>query len=438
MANNTIALLARMPEFETGSERETKKIKLQALRDEAALAQQAMADDKAVREVYRTQTDPAARVKALYGVSPKAGMSAEKAAADLAKDQAETGQKVAATKASEIDTARKKVDAMGQMMGYVARNPTPEVAERAINALLSQGMLDEGQANEYRQRIAQDPNAIKQLAEEGYSASLDAKDQLAKIETRDLGDRVQTTSTDPVTGQQRVVNTSAKGVSPDSALSAATTRRGQDFQREASMRAEARERDQSDGARGVIIQTDDGPMLANPRTGNTKQIISPDGKPVTRTKPLTEFQGKSAAFGDRAMAADKIISEMNPDAYSPTAINLKTGLGGVPIVGSALEGVANKALSDNSQKIEQAQRDFINAVLRQESGAAIGKDEFENAKRQYFPQPGDSAAVIQQKAANRKLVIEGFKRSAGPNAQFTTPASPNAASADGWTVTEVK
>lgn len=43
--------------------------------------------------------------------------------------------------------------------------------------------------------------------------------------------------------------------------------------------------------------------------------------------------------------------------------------------------------SDDRQQFEQAQRNFINSVLRQESGAAIADSEFENAKKQYFPMP---------------------------------------------------
>jgi len=38
-------------------------------------------------------------------------------------------------------------------------------------------------------------------------------------------------------------------------------------------------------------------------------------------------------------------------------------------------------------------------VLRKESGAAIAASEFDNAEKQYFPQPGDSDQVISQKRA---------------------------------------
>jgi hypothetical protein len=138
-------------------------------------------------------------------------------------------------------------------------------------------------------------------------------------------------------------------------------------------------------------------------------------------KPLTEFQGKSAAFGDRAMAADVIIGKLD-GKYRPSTINVKNSLENVPLFGGLLGTAANSLMDGTAQEAEQAQRDFINATLRQESGAAIGASEFDNARKQYFPQPGDNAGVIKQKAANRKLVIAGFKRSAGKNAGLTDAA----------------
>lgn len=142
----------------------------------------------------------------------------------------------------------------------------------------------------------------------------------------------------------------------------------------------------------------------------------------TAGKAPTEFQGKSAAFGLRATEADRILSGLTGN-YSPAAINSKNAVESTWLVGGPLGAAVNKfALSENDQRAEQAQRDFINAVLRQESGAAIGADEFSNARRQYFPQPGDSAGVIAQKARNRQLAIQGLQSNAGRAAMTATPA----------------
>ena len=141
---------------------------------------------------------------------------------------------------------------------------------------------------------------------------------------------------------------------------------------------------------------------------------------VANRKPATEFEGKSAGFGARAEEADRILSGLN---YRPTAVNAKRSVEGVPLIGGALGAAANKfSMTENDQKAEQAQRDFVNSILRQESGAAIAASEFDNAIKQYFPQPGDGDAVMRQKAANRKLAIRGLKNSAGKAAFSAPPA----------------
>lgn len=141
----------------------------------------------------------------------------------------------------------------------------------------------------------------------------------------------------------------------------------------------------------------------------------------------TEFQGKSAAFGLRAAEADKTLVSLTGQ-YRPAAINSKNTVGKTWLVGGALEAGTNLALTDSDQRAEQAQRDFINAVLRQESGAAIADSEFDNARRQYFPQPGDGEAVIKQKARNRQLAIQGLQNNAG-RAGMTAPPQGNSGGA---------
>jgi hypothetical protein len=159
---------------------------------------------------------------------------------------------------------------------------------------------------------------------------------------------------------------------------------------------------QYDAERGVIVDR---------RSGIARQVRDANGQPLAgKEKPLTEFQGKSAAFADRALLADQALSGLD---YNPAAINSKAAVGRTPLIGGALEAATNVMLSPENQRAEQAQRDFVNAVLRQESGAAIGRDEFDNARRQYFPQPGDSDEVKAQKAANRQTAIAGLQRNAG-------------------------
>jgi len=121
----------------------------------------------------------------------------------------------------------------------------------------------------------------------------------------------------------------------------------------------------------------------------------------------TGEQANAATFATRMHEADKIISD--PSIYS-SAIGPRGAARGVteriPVVGNALSGMGDQG--PRYQQFRQAQRDFINAVLRKESGAAISASEFENAEKQYFPQPGDSQQVIAQKAKNRATAIDAI------------------------------
>lgn len=122
---------------------------------------------------------------------------------------------------------------------------------------------------------------------------------------------------------------------------------------------------------------------------------------------LNVSQGQNSGFLLRAQDADKVITGLNDEGtsvWNKVANKVPMGLG-------------NYVVSDEAQKLDQAKRDFINAVLRQESGAVISAEEFANADKQYFPQPGDSEAVIQQKANNRQNAIQGFRLRSGPGAQ---------------------
>lgn len=161
------------------------------------------------------------------------------------------------------------------------------------------------------------------------------------------------------------------------------------------------------------------PQVAiNPRTNQPELVQFPNKpgmapqftgiQPYEKPKDLTEAQSNANLFGTRA---DKANKELNALAgqYSPAKVQLQNFTGGVP----GASYLANKFMSDKDQQASQAQMDFVTAVLRKESGASISQSEFENARRQYFPQPGDSAAVIAQKAKNRQTAVNGIMGSAG-------------------------
>ena len=72
------------------------------------------------------------------------------------------------------------------------------------------------------------------------------------------------------------------------------------------------------------------------------------------------------------------------------------------------------AIKDPQQrKYAQALRNFINATLRRESGAAIADHEFDSAIKQYFPQFNDDPETQEQKRQNRLDVLSSFRAEAG-------------------------
>lgn len=129
-------------------------------------------------------------------------------------------------------------------------------------------------------------------------------------------------------------------------------------------------------------------------------------------KPMNEYQGKSGLFASRMAEAEPVLTRLaNTNTLGEKA------KAAIPIAGNFL-------VSNDYQQLDQAKRNFINATLRQESGAAINQQEFVNAEKQYFPQPGDQPDVISQKAANRRTAINAMQQAAGP--AYEAPVLSNA------------
>jgi hypothetical protein len=134
------------------------------------------------------------------------------------------------------------------------------------------------------------------------------------------------------------------------------------------------------------------------------------GGPADKTLNPTKEQSDAYTYSNRMESSDKILNDLE-GKYSPLAVSAKVSDKTALVPGG--QTLINKMLSPNDQKAEQAQRNFINAVLRRESGATIQPYEFDNANMQYFPQEGDSQEVLVQKRANRREAIDGLKKAAG-------------------------
>jgi DNA-binding XRE family transcriptional regulator len=138
------------------------------------------------------------------------------------------------------------------------------------------------------------------------------------------------------------------------------------------------------------------------RAGSAPPTTESDTITITPPTKMTSSQGVVATYTDRMIGANEKLNALEPVMTSA----IEKLVDAIPVAG-------NWFVSSEYQQAEQAKRDFVNAVLRRESGAVISPSEFENADKQYFPQPGDKPEVIAQKRRNRQTVIQGFVREAG-------------------------
>ena len=150
--------------------------------------------------------------------------------------------------------------------------------------------------------------------------------------------------------------------------------------------------------------------------------ISPGNPLVGPGKAMNHDQAQAASYTDRMAKSHEILNSLE---------GTNQGLGAATGVASEatrdmpyVDKARNLFLTADRQKLEQAQRDFANAILRKESGAAISQSEFANTRQQYFPQPGDTEEVIAQKQQNRLTAMRGMAREAGQSYQPPTTILP--------------
>jgi hypothetical protein len=137
--------------------------------------------------------------------------------------------------------------------------------------------------------------------------------------------------------------------------------------------------------------------------------------PITEPKATID-ERKAAGFADRMSQSEGNLSKYGNAGLDPWSQNIR-GNAWIP------DFAENWMVSNDFQNFDQARRDFINAQLRRESGAVISPEEFDNANKQYFPQPGDNKTVLEQKRKNREIVINAMRRDAGPT--YATPDAGN-------------
>lgn len=361
--------------------------------------QRGIAEQNALRGLYSSGLDQASPefTSKLGAISPTAAqahqksmLEASKAKADIAKAQ------------EDVRTSQNK--ALGQGLLIALKDPSDAGLDQAFSLLDAQKI----DTKPFRAQFANitDPAQRKSLIQSYVTGTEEGRKALEFVQPKpekiDLGGKLVTIDINPnsPTFKQQITEF-AKTASPDAVLSSETTKRGQNL-------TDARAREQL--AQGKV------PAGYRLKADGSLEFIpgGPADPAAGGGKPLTEGQGNAVAFGMRMAEADKILENL-----AKAGTEKGTVVGGTPFIGESLSQNLPSWLggsNESQQQYNQAKANFITAVLRKESGATIGDDEFAREEKKYFPQLNDGPKVIKQKAEARKLAIKAMKVQAGPGA----------------------
>ena len=306
-----------------------------------------------------------------YGNTPEYGNQLYKGgfakeAQEQQKYQLEQAKVAREAEKAKIEAGLQQFEAIGQIMGGVNDQTSYDAAKQQIVQILG----PEAAAN---MPPAYDPAIIAQ----GYQKALSVKDQMTQ-RRQELNDMILPDGSVNKTllgAKAQIAQAGASSIqnfgSPVSAIDPAT-------------------------GKPVLIQT-----------GNRGGVnVLPYDPAPKEAKPFTEAENNATGYLGRMQAAEKTLGGLQGGELTEgTAL-----AGAVPFVGDYAQ---RKAMNPTQQKYKQAADDWIRAKLRKESGAVIGADESAAEYRTYFPQPGDGAGVIAQKAQARKQAEAQIMQSAG-------------------------
>lgn len=155
-------------------------------------------------------------------------------------------------------------------------------------------------------------------------------------------------------------------------------------------------------------------------------VMGPDGKPIMvqggpgTSAKFTEGQSKDNVYATRAEGA---LTRLEPVA---DALTSRAGVVGESLSGVTLGLSREMMQADEFQLARQAGDEFLQAILRKDTGAAITADEQVLYGKTYLPQVGDSPAVLAQKKVSRAGALEAIRAGMNP-AQIEAVARADAA-----------
>lgn len=398
--------------------------------------QRAQEQERTLADLYRGNVgdDGTVNRQAILGAAAQRGLGAriptlQKQFAEADEAQAKLGKLKSETGEIDFNVAKKRMDASAAAINSLVANPNvthQDVITTMVN-LVNQGIVTPEQGQQAIRELPGRPEQLRPFLMQKGLQVMDAAKRMEmlmpKQEKVDNGGQISFVDVNPMTNPQGPAPIK-KVATPDAMVSAATQRRGQDL-----TDSRARETNQLTREANATVYDPERGVLVNKATGLARPAATMDGQPIgAKPKDLTDAQAKALLFGTRMQESDAILGKLAAAGTDKPSV-IKRAVEGTPLVGGALATAANSTVaSPAQQQVEQAQRDFINAVLRRESGAVISEPEFDNARKQYFPQIGDSPAVIKQKADNRRRATELMLQEV-PSARRGASGSPAAPTA---------
>ncbi|MEX3972261.1 hypothetical protein [Paraburkholderia caribensis] len=348
--------------------------------------QRAAGQTDAINEAYKGAIDADGTIDPTKLYSSVAGAGYGSAVPALQKTLTEAQTAQLAQQKTKLELGLQQVGALGQVLnGVTDQNSYTAALQHAVQAFGPQSIANLPTAYD-PQLVAQKRNealTVQQQLEEQHKQISDTLAQNTFAETQRHNSATEANAAGNLAVAQKNSATEA-----------------------ASAAARALEFDPKNG------------VVVNKLTGQSTPVMGANGQPIGGTaNNLTQDQANAVAFGARALDAQNLLRQLEAGGTTNTnAVNRIAG--SLPVVGGALGAATNFLNSDQQQSYDQAKRNFVSAVLRKESGAAISESEFANEDKKYFPQAGDTAATIEQKARARDLAIEGLKAQAGQGASL--------------------
>jgi hypothetical protein len=312
-----------------------------------------------------------------------------------------------------------------------------ETGEKIAGSIgrIAQGVNDQASLDQAREEIGQiDPRAAAQLPKFYSKAAMEPFIQRAldvktsqELKIKDLNAQAEAVKAQADVMKARM---SGRVATTDQYLKALGVAPGQetaeDMQKAIAWQQQDEMSKSAAHGTGQIVQTPQGFMRINPRTNQPEQIQAPGGGPLY-PKPTAEEQ-RAASYASRAKAAHDNAVALEEKGLTPGIWSK---------VGEALPfGLGNYLVGEDQQRYRQAVSQFAQALLRKESGAAISPTEYTMTETTYFPQPGNSKKVIEDKRRERERIVQEMqeegKQTGRPGTQ-SPPASQGTTGTSGQT-----